>query len=115
MDSLPVSDSEGTVNEGGAGSLSVQSRDQLLLVPVIQNPMLGPVGSCWRGDDICAWTALKTGKSSHQHIFSIKLTVLVSVCIFKDLNRAREKGIQGERKCSENTVVIQKVGVIREG
>ena len=76
----------------------MQSRDQFLLLPVIQNPMLGPVGNSWRGDDICAWTALKTDKSSHQHACSIKRTVLVSIWIFKDLNRAREKGIQSERK-----------------
>lgn len=58
---------------------------------------------------------LKMDKSSHQHVFSVKHTVLVSIWIFKDLNRAREKGIQGERRCRANTVVIQSIGVIREG
>lgn len=37
---------------------------------------------------------LKTDKSSHQHAFSIKHTVLVSIWILKDLNRARERAFR---------------------
>lgn len=48
-------------------------------------------------------------------MLTVKHTVLVSIWIFKDLERAREKGIRGERKCSANTLVIQRKGVIREG
>lgn len=92
----------------------MKSRDHSLLPPLIQNPMLGPPGNPWRGDDTCAWNALNTDDSSHQHVLTIKHTVLLSFQIFKDLDRAREKGIQGEIKCSANTLVIQRKSVIRE-
>lgn len=92
------------------------SRDQSLLPPLIQNPILCPGGDHWRGDDTCAGSVLKIDKSSHQHVLTIiKRTVLVSIWIFKDLDRAREKGIRSKRKCNANTLVIQAKGVIREG
>ena len=92
------------------------SRNQSLLPPLIQNPILCPGGDRWRGDDTCARSVLKNDKSSHQHVLTIiKCTVLVTIWIFKDLDRSREKGIRGKRKCKANALVIQTKGVIREG
>lgn len=45
-----------------------------------------------------------TDKSSDQHV----LTDLMSIRIFKNLNQAREKGIQDEGKGSANTLEIQR-------
>lgn len=54
-------------------------------------------GDPWGEDDTCARTVLETDKSSPQHVLTIKHCPCI--WIFKDVDRAREKGIQGKGKC----------------
>lgn len=54
-----------------------------------------------------------TDRSSDQHILT-EYTDLIRIWIFKNLDQARKKGMQDERKCRANILEIQKKGVIRE-
>lgn len=75
----------------------------------IKDPVLG--NYCWKGEDFCAWNPFKM---INQDISMHKpLSTLILLWIFKDLVRAREKGIQ-VRENTRQTLVIRRKDVIRD-